>query len=143
MKTQDFARMQYLTQSDTQPGATSSKPDNPKEAAQQFEKVFAKKFVEVMTKNMFDNSMAGDQGLQSMDTQRRRQRDMMANMLTKHLVESDLLGLSDQLMKQWGVAPEESTSSSGTPAPAEPFPAPNESSPLPLSNSSSTADSHE
>ena len=86
-------------------------PKTPKEAAQEFEKVLVRQFVEVMTKDMFSSSLAGEGGGGWMKSQRGNQRDMMTDMLTDRIVESGSLQISEQLTKQWS-----GSGASGTPS---------------------------
>lgn len=96
-------------QSAASPGLGSDLPNgrDPQtlaEAAKEFESVLVRQFVEVMTKDMFTSSLAGENGPGWMKSQRGTQRDMMTDMLTDHLVESGALSISEQLMKKWGAS---------------------------------------
>lgn len=79
-------------------------PETPQEAAEEFEKVLVRRFVKVMTKDMFSTSLTGEDSAGWMKSQRGQQRDMMTDMLTDHLVESEALNISEQLAKEWGVS---------------------------------------
>ena len=81
--------------------ADSRRPATPEEAAEQFEELLVRQFVEVMTKGMFDASLAGDDGPGWMNSQRDTQRGVMTDVLTQHLVESGALRLSEMLLRQW------------------------------------------
>ena len=76
--------------------ASPRPPDDPAEAARQFESVLVRQFVEVMTKDLFQSD---DEGM--MTGQADLQRDTLTDTLTEHLVESDTFGVADLLMKQW------------------------------------------
>lgn len=108
----------------------SSNPETPKEAAEQFEKVLVRQFVDVMTEDMYSSSLAGDEGKQWMGSQRDRQRRIMTDMITDKLTEAGNLQISETLMQSWGVesSPEDSdeTTPSENSAPdfVDPLPAP-------------------
>lgn len=91
-------------------GAT---PDSPEEAARAFEKVLVRRFVQTMTKNMFDTGLSGEDGPSWMQGQRDQQRDMMTDVLTDHLVDTGTFGLSEMLLRDWGLAPEKSGAAPG------------------------------
>lgn len=99
------------------PTTPEQPPENPKEAAAQFEKVLVKQFVKVMTKNMFDASLSGEDGPNWMQGQRRRQRDILTDVISQHIVDSDTLGIRDMLLRQWSNR-EDNASSPSAPAPA-------------------------
>ncbi len=71
------------------------------ETASQFEEVLARQFVQVMTKNLFEQNLAGEDGPGWMSGQADIQRDVLTDVLTKHLVEQGGLGLSEMLVRQW------------------------------------------
>lgn len=77
------------------------RPETLEEAAQQFEKVLVRQFVQVMTEGMFDASLSGDDGPGWMDSQRESQHGVLTDVLTDHLVESGALRLSEMLLRQW------------------------------------------
>lgn len=81
------------------PSPTVDKPRNRAEAAEQFEAVLVRQFVQAMTKDLFKQSLSGEGGMSSghVDTQ----RDVLTDALTDHLVGSDALSLSDLLLRQW------------------------------------------
>ncbi|MEM1042292.1 MAG: hypothetical protein AAGI91_06630 [Bacteroidota bacterium] len=84
------------------PAQASPTPDKPRtraEAAEQFEAVLVRQFVQAMTKNLFEHSLSGEGGLASghADTQ----RDVLTDALTDHLVRGGALSLSDLLLRQW------------------------------------------
>ncbi|WP_103029859.1 hypothetical protein, partial [Salinibacter altiplanensis] len=116
-------------------------PETPKEAAEQFEKVLVRQFVDVMTEDMYSSSLAGDEGKNWMSSQRDRQRKVMTNMITDQLTEDGTLQISETLMQSWGTdaSPEaDGTKASDTeanedaPAPASPDPSvPDMVDPLP------------
>ncbi len=71
-------------------------PDDPVEAARQFESVLVRQFVEVMTKDLFQSSEEG-----MMTGQADLQRDTLTDTLTEHLVEAGTFGIADLLTAQW------------------------------------------
>ena len=96
------------------------RPDNPQEAAKQFEEMLVKQFVQVMTKGLYKSTMSGENGPSWMKGQRDSQRDILNDILTDHIVDSGVLGIRERMMKQWsaeGAAP--------NPATLEQAPAPN------------------
>ena len=74
---------------------------SPEEAAKQFEAILMRQFVSVMTKGLFEESLAGDEGPGWIKGQQDTQRDVMTEVLTQHLVESGALRISDLLLRQW------------------------------------------
>jgi len=81
--------------------AADSNPESPEDAAKEFEHVFVRQFVDVMTKDMFSSSLEGGNGHNWMSTQRDRQRDMMTDMITDQIVEAGNLGISETLLRRW------------------------------------------
>ncbi|MCS4192439.1 hypothetical protein GGP50_000639 [Salinibacter ruber] len=77
-------------------------PETPKEAAEQFEKVLVRQFVDVMTEDMYSSSLAGGEGKNWMGSQRDRQRRVMTGMITDKLTEAGNLQISETLMQSWG-----------------------------------------
>lgn len=77
----------------------AAKPRTKEEAAEQFEAIFVKQFVQTMTKGLFDSSLAGEGALSG--GQADMQRDILTDTLTDHLVESGALRLRDLLLRQW------------------------------------------
>ncbi|WP_251980260.1 hypothetical protein [Salinibacter ruber] len=77
-------------------------PETPKEAAEQFEKVLVRQFVDVMTEDMYSSSLAGGDGKNWMSSQRDRQRRVMTGMITDKLTEAGNLQISETLMQSWG-----------------------------------------
>jgi Rod binding domain-containing protein len=104
---------------------SDAKPRTTEEAAEQFEAVFVRQFVQVMTKGLFDRSLAGDDALA--DGQADMQRDILTDTLTDHLVESGALRLSDLLLRQWSRGEGEAAASEVA-APAAPAPSDSASS---------------
>lgn len=78
-------------------------PDTPKEAAEQFEKVLVRQFVDVMTEDMYSSSLAGDGGKNWMSSQRDRQRKVVTDMITNQLSAAGDLQIAETLMQSWGV----------------------------------------
>jgi Rod binding domain-containing protein len=104
-------------------------PETPKEAAEQFEKVLVRQFVDVMTEDMYSSSLAGGDGKNWMSSQRDRQRRVMTGMITDKLTEAGNLQISETLMQSWGTdasaeadAPEANApeADDAAPAPASP-----------------------
>lgn len=89
------------------------KARTPEEAAEQFEAVLVRQFVDAMTESLFDGEAAG-----AMRAQVDAQRDAMASALTDELVESGALRFRDLLMRQWGA----SEAPAAAPAPAPDLP---------------------
>jgi len=87
--------------------ATSMSTDAPtsaedaREVAREFETVLVKQFVSELTKQMFNDSLAGDDGPGWMNSQKDQQRDQLTDMLTNHLVEAGAFKLDDLLLRQW------------------------------------------
>ncbi len=82
----------------TTPSPSADAPRTQAEAAEQFEAVLVRQFVQAMTKDLFKQSLSGE-GMSSghVDTQ----RDVLTDALTDHLVGSGALSLSDLLLRQW------------------------------------------
>ncbi|WP_263810189.1 MULTISPECIES: hypothetical protein [Salinibacter] len=103
-------------------------PETPKEAAEQFEKVLVRQFVDVMTEGMYSSSLAGDGDKNWMGSQRDRQRRVLTGMISKKIAEGDNLQISETLMRSWGTdataeaeeAPQENAPQKDAPAPAAP-----------------------
>lgn len=75
-------------------------PENPKQAAEQFEQVLVRQFVETMTKDLFDNPIS-DKNSGAVRSQGRLQSEALTDTLTRKLVEDDAFGLSKLLLDQW------------------------------------------
>ena len=82
--------------SDAQRPATT-----PEEAAKQFEEILVRQFVAAMTDGLFKDSLAGEDGPGWMKGQQDTQRDVMTDVLTRHLVESKALRISELLVRRW------------------------------------------
>lgn len=76
-------------------------PDEAREAAREFESVLVRQFVSEMTKDIFSDSLAGEDGPGWMNSQKEQQRDQLTDMLTDHLVEAGAFKLEDLLLRQW------------------------------------------
>lgn len=76
-------------------------PDEAREAAREFESVLVRQFVSEMTKDIFSDSLAGEDGPGWMNSQKEQQRDQLTDMLTDHLVEAGAFKLDDLLLRQW------------------------------------------
>ena len=74
---------------------------SPEEAAQTFEKILVQQFVKVMTDQMFNTSLSGENGPGWMKSYNEQQRDVLSNVLTEHLVENETFDISSQILKQW------------------------------------------
>jgi Rod binding domain-containing protein len=83
------------------PRGKNGMPENPVEAARQFEEVLVREFVKTMTKDIFSSGLSGDEGAGWVKAQGDAQGDALADALTKHLVDSGTLGISEMLMKKW------------------------------------------
>lgn len=79
-----------------------SQADTPEEAAEQFETILVRQFVDAMTKDLFKSSLGGD-GLP--EAQADAQREAMVNALTDELVESGSMLFRDILLRQWQQEP--------------------------------------
>ncbi len=106
---QDAARRALQRRAAPSPGGLGTgltggdaNPETPKEAAEQFEKVLVRQFVDVMTEDMYSSSLAGDGDKNWMSSQRDRQRKVMTNMITDKLTETGNLQISETLMQSWG-----------------------------------------
>ena len=60
-----------------------------------------RQFVAVMTKDLFKDNLAGDDGPGWIKGQQNTQRDVLTDVLTQHLVKSGALRISDLLLRQW------------------------------------------
>jgi Rod binding domain-containing protein len=70
-------------------------------AARQFEEVLVREFVRNMTKDLFTGSLAGDGGAGWVKAQSSAQTDALTDAVTRHLVDSGTLGVSDMLIRKW------------------------------------------
>ncbi len=76
--------------------APGGEPRTPEEAAEQFEALLVRQFVEVMTKDLFES-----EGSTLPAAQSDQQRDAMTDALTQELVETGALRFRDLLLRQW------------------------------------------
>lgn len=100
-------------------------PDEARKAAREFESVLVRQFVSEMTKNLFNDSLAGDDGPGWMNSQKDQQRDQLTDMLTDHLVEAGAFKLDDLLLRQWkraGLVKEAAPTAASPPVPEAPQP---------------------
>ncbi len=81
--------------------AAESTSEDREEAAAEFERILVKQFVNSMTENLFNASLAGDEGPSWMGAYGDMQRDALSDALTDHLVESGSMRLRDLLLRQW------------------------------------------
>ena len=93
--------------------APAAAPKDPEAAAEQFEAVLVRQFVEVMTRGLFDGEGEG-----MLTGQADLQRDTLTDALTDHLVEAGTLGIKDLLLAQWDRAGRLPASEPAAPAPA-------------------------
>lgn len=83
------------------PDRAPQKPRTPEEAARQFEEVLVRQFVQTMTKDLFKDHLSGEDGPGWMDSHAQAQRDVLADVLAKHLVEHGTLGIRDLMLRHW------------------------------------------
>lgn len=76
-------------------------PRTPEEAAQQFEEILLRQFVHTMTRNLFRSSLDGEEAPGWMESYRDTQRDVLADILARHLAAQDRLGIAELLLRQW------------------------------------------
>lgn len=76
-------------------------PRTPEEAAQQFEEVLLRQFVHTMTRNLFRSSLDGEEAPAWMESYRDTQRDVLADVLARHLAAQNRLGIAELLLRQW------------------------------------------
>jgi peptidoglycan hydrolase FlgJ len=100
----DVARTSSLLPA-SEPLNGSRKPETPEETARQFEEVLVREFVKVMTKDLFKSTLQGEGGPAWVESYSDTQRDVMTDALTKHLVEQGQFGISELLLRKWGVQP--------------------------------------
>lgn len=96
----------------------AKKPQNPEEAAKQFEEVLIKQMVHTMTKELFDSNLTGDDAPEWMGAYSDMQSDILTEELAKQLSESGRMGISKLLLKQWkreGMTPDEADVAPVTP----------------------------
>jgi peptidoglycan hydrolase FlgJ len=83
------------------PSPAQKRAQTPVEAARQFEEILAKQFVKSMTDGLFKTSLAGDDAPGWMGAYGDMQKDVLADELAKHLVDSGTLRISEMLLRQW------------------------------------------
>lgn len=79
-----------------------NRADTPEEAAEQFEALLVRQFVDAMTKDLFKSTLVGG-GIP--EAQADAQREAMVNALTEELVESGAMLFRDLLLRQWQQEP--------------------------------------
>ena len=89
------------TRQDHPLGTDISRIRNPEEAAKTFEKVLIEQFVGVMTKQLFESNLSGEDGPGWMKANGDQQRDILTDVLTEHLVEQGTFNLSSLLHEHW------------------------------------------
>ncbi|MEM6645133.1 MAG: peptidoglycan hydrolase [Bacteroidota bacterium] len=80
---------------------SNDRATNMEEAAAQFEEVLVKQFVQTMTKDLFKNSLSGENGPGWIESQSEMQSDVLADILTQRLVEDGTFNMRELLLKQW------------------------------------------
>lgn len=83
-------------------GTDRRRTESPEEAARQFETILVRQFVATMTKDLFKDTLSGDEGPGWIASQQDVQRDVLTDVLTEHLVENRVLNIADLLLRQWG-----------------------------------------
>lgn len=78
--------------------AAPARAKTPQQAAQQFEEVLVKQFVQTMTKDLF-KPMAGSPS--HLSAQADIQRDTLNDVLTRQLVDNGSFGVARMLERQW------------------------------------------
>lgn len=112
MRAIDRAPIQHaiLTRPDERLAPKARKAANEQEAAQQFEELLVRQFVNELTKGLFQSSLAGEDAPGWVQGQHQTQQDVLTDALTEQIVQSNGLGLSDMLMRKWQrptIAPED------------------------------------
>ena len=102
------------------PSSSTDRIRSPEEAARTFEEVLVRQFVQVMTDEMFDQSLAGDDGPGWMQGQADVQRDALTDVLTRQLVDQDAFGLSELIARSIRVRQEASDATGGATPPDSP-----------------------
>ena len=74
---------------------------NLEEAAEQFEQILVRQFVQVMTEGLFEKGLGGDDTPGWVQGQAGLQQEALTDSISQHLVESGALKLSDLLLRQW------------------------------------------
>lgn len=74
---------------------------DPEEAAKEFEKVLVRQFVQVLTEQMFESNLAGEEGPGWMKSNGKQQRETLTDILSDHLVEKGTFDISSTMLKQW------------------------------------------
>ncbi|GIV59742.1 peptidoglycan hydrolase [Rhodocaloribacter litoris] len=85
------------------PGANPRRPSTPEEAARQFEHLLARQLAHAMTDGLFKTGLAGENGPGWMASYQQTQRDVLTDVLAKHLVEQGALRLTDLLTRRWNL----------------------------------------
>ena len=82
-------------------GTRNLELDTPEEAAKTFEKILVEQFVGVMTEQLFDSQLSGEEGPGWMKAYGDTQRRILTEVLSDHLVESGTFNVSESLLEQW------------------------------------------
>jgi len=77
------------------------RPHTPEEAARQFEEILLRQFVQVLTRDLFRESLTGDEAPGWLGSYRDTQRDVLTDVLARHLAEQGRLGIAELLLRQW------------------------------------------
>ncbi len=77
------------------------RPHTPEEAAQQFEEILLRQFVQVLTRDLFRESLTGDDAPGWLSSYQDTQRDVLTDVLARHLAEQGRLGIAELLLRQW------------------------------------------
>ena len=99
-------------------------PETPKEAAEQFEKVLVRQFVDVMTEDSSPPAPGGGGGKTGSGSQRARRRGFMPGVITARLTGAGNPQISDTPRQSWGraasVEADAPEADDAAPAPASP-----------------------
>lgn len=93
--------------------SASRSATSPEEAAEQFEAVLTRQFVQVMTQDLFD-----EEGEGMLSGQADLQRDTLTDALTQHLTDAGTLGIADLLLTAWGESAPRDVAAAESPSPA-------------------------
>lgn len=83
------------------PQFDTSSIQSAEDAAKQFEKILVQEFVKVMTEQMFESNLAGENGPGWMKSYGKQQQQTMTEILTDHLVEKGTFDISTTILQQW------------------------------------------
>lgn len=83
------------------PNTELQTPNSEEEAAKTFEKVLVEQFVSVMTDQLFNSNLSGEEGPGWMKAYGDTQRKIMTEVLSEHLVDNNTFNISSTLLAQW------------------------------------------